>query len=303
MLVRRWSPVSQVPTTSLDCNASSQKQRTFLRWCKVIISAFVLLALVSFCVVYTLQKESFFKEKYQHEQQDQFDQQHRLLFDTYIQDISNTLLLQSDQNHTNEKFLHIQAKTLLLLRNLDVKRKKDIILFLYERNLIQNNQLNLHGADLNNVELTCPHDFHHLHLSGVFWSNAIFTNCQLTSAVFDQSYMINARFINSTLRHASFIQTNLDNSHFIQTIILNVNFDRASLIQADFLQADIVQGNNFTNADLYQAKLTNDQIEGKKISIINHDFSRARFPNGSFGLLNSKENLIINGDAEMEVMN
>ncbi|CAF3460714.1 unnamed protein product [Rotaria sp. Silwood1] len=299
--MHRWTPpVSPIPTTSWDNNTKYDNQQICLRWCKVCISTLTVLVLLSFCIIYPVQKELFFKQKYQNKQQEQFNQQQQLSFDTYIQDISNILLQESDKNNTNEKFLHIQTKTLMILRTLDIKRKKDIILFLYERHLIQNNQLNLYGADLNNVELICPHDFHYLHLPGVLWSNGKFINCHLTFANLNNAYLINAQFINSTLQNASLIETKLDKSYFIQTIIMNVNFNQASLIQADFLQADVVQGNNFTNADLYQAKLTDDQLEGKKISIIKHDFFHARFPNGSFGLLNSEENLISNGNAEME---
>jgi uncharacterized protein YjbI with pentapeptide repeats len=300
--MHRWTPTSQVPTTSMDTNATVQTPRICLRWCKVFVSALIAIALISFCIIYPLQKENFFNEKYQHQQHNEHEQQQRLLFDTYIQDISSTLLQINNQHSIDEQIrLHIQAKTLFILRNLDVKRKYEIILFLYEANLLQNNQLNLYGADLNHVELTCPHDFHHLHLSGVRWLNAIFINCRLISAYFYQSYLFNAQFINSTLQNASFIETNLDNSQFIKTILLNVDFTGASLVQANFLQADLVQGNNFTNADLYQASLTKEQLEGEKISIIEHDFSRARYPDGSFKSLNSNENLIFNGNAEMEV--
>jgi len=303
--MRRWTPPTQVPTTSLDNNVIVQNQRTRLRWCKVLVTALIPIVIFGFCIVYTMQKETFFNEEYERKQQNDHEQQQRLSFDTYIHDISNILLRINDKNSTNDQyFQYIQTKTLIVLKNLDIKRKKDILLFLYQRNLIQNNRLNLYGADLNNVELICSNDFHHLYLSGVHWSNAIFINCRLTSANFTQAYLLNARFINSTLNNALFIATNLDNSQFIQTIILNVDFHGASLIQADFLQADSVQGNKFTNADLYQAKLTNEQLKGKKLSIIKHDFNHGRYPNGSFELLNSNENLVLNGNAEMaEVKN
>ncbi|UJR30515.1 hypothetical protein I4U23_018044 [Adineta vaga] len=113
---------------------------------------------------------------------------------------------------------------------------------------------------------------------------------------------MNARFINSTLQNTSLIETNLEQSHFIQSIILQNDFNSACLRQADFLQAQIVQGNNFTNADLYQAKLTNEQFEGKKFTILKHDFRHARFPNGTFSLPNLSRNLIQNGNAEIDCL-
>ncbi|CAF3798640.1 unnamed protein product, partial [Adineta steineri] len=301
MLLRRWTPPSQVPTTSLDHNGIPQRQRIIIRWCKLIISALIALTFLGFCIFYSLQKERFFNDGYRYKQQDQYEREQRLLFNTYIQDISDILLKITDKNNIDENvLLHIRTKTLIIFKNLDTKYKKDIILFLYERHLIQNNQLNLRGINLNNVELICPYDFSRLYLPEVIWSNAIFINCRLTFAILDRAYLINAKFINSTLQYTSLIDVNLDNSHFIKTIIMNTNFNGASLIQADFLQADIVQGNNFTNTDLYQAKFTYNQWEGKYINIIKHDFSNARLPNGTFQLINSEKNLIRNGNAEME---
>ncbi|CAF3715550.1 unnamed protein product [Adineta steineri] len=301
MLLRRWTPPSQVPTTSLDHNGIPQRQRIIIRWCKLVISALIALTFLGFCIFYSLQKERFFNDGYRYKQQDQYEREQQLLFNTYIQDISDILLKITDKNNIDENILlHIRTKTLIILKNLDTKYKKDIILFLYERHLIQNNQLNLRGINLNNVELICPYDFSRLYLPEVIWSNAVFINCRLTFAILDRAYLINAKFINSTLQYASLIDVNLDNSHFIKTIIMNTNFNGASFIQADFLQADIVQGNNFTNTDLYQAKFTNNQWEGKYINIIKHDFSNARLPNGTFQLINSEKNLIKNGNAEME---
>lgn len=302
--MRRWTPPSQVPTTTLDTNTNNPGHCTHLRWCKVLISALIPIVLFSFFVVYSLQKQTFFNEKYRHEQSDDYNEQQRLLFHTYIQDISNVLLQMNDKNSFDEKYrLYIETKTLILLKNLDIKHKKDILLFLYQMKLIQNNLLNLHTADFNHVEFVCPYDFHQLYLSGVQWSNGILFNCRLTSANFNQANLFNTRFLNSTIINASFVETNLDNSQFIQTIILNTNFHSASLKQSNFLQADIVQGNKFINADLYQAQLTQEQIEGKKFFIHEHDFSYARCPNGSFQLLNPNQNLIVNGDAEMVIKN
>ncbi|CAF4194045.1 unnamed protein product, partial [Rotaria magnacalcarata] len=111
--MHRWSPPSQmIPITSLDNNSTSDTQRMRLRCCKVIIFALILLVLISFSIVYTLQKESLFNEEYKRKQQDEFHQRQQLLFDTYTQDISSTFLQITGNNHTDEKFLrHIQSKT------------------------------------------------------------------------------------------------------------------------------------------------------------------------------------------------
>ena len=288
MLVRRWTPPSQVPTSSADNIPTTQ--RTCARWCKVFISALIASALISFVVVYPLQKNDLFNRDYSRQKQQEHEREQRLTFDNYIEDISKTLLQSTDQP---EKYRHIQSRTLLALRTLDTQRKHEVILFLYQRDLLGKNQVDLHGADLNHVQLTCPQDFHHLHLMGVHWSHAILSNCRLNSANFDQADLHHARFINCTLDHASFVHANLEQSEFISTSVRNVSFTSASLIQANFLGADVVQGNHFINADLYQANFTADQFEGKKFSTIPHDFQHARYPNGSFGSIDSNKNLLI----------
>lgn len=299
--MRRWTLTSPVPVTSLDTCTRMDQQRLRLRRIKVILSTLIPIILLCFFIVYILQKETLFKEDHDKQQQIKHDEYQQWLVNTYIEGISKVLLDISDINDIDEKYFHIRTQTLMILRRLDVKRKNDILLFLYERNLIQSNQLDLHGADLSHIELTCPYDFHHLQLSGVYLSKAIFINCRLLYANFDQANLFNARFINSSIQYASFIRAKLDYSYFTQTIVMYVNFNGSSLIQADFLQAKIFQGNNFRNADLYQAKLTEDQLKGKENSIIEHNFNNARFPNGSFGLFNPTESLVLNGNAETEV--
>lgn len=295
MLVRRWTPPSQVPTSSSDNTPSAQ--RTCARWCKVIISALIASALISFVVVYPLQKDDLFNRDYHRQKQQEREREQRLLFDNYIEDISKILLQSVDQS---DAYRHIQARTLLTLRTLDSQRKHEVILFLYQRDLLGKNPLNLQGADFNHVQLICPQDFHHLHLMGVQWSYANLINCRLKFANFDRANLRHARFINCTLDNASFIDAHLEQSEFISTNVYNVDLTSASLVEANFIRAEIVQGNHFINADLYQANFTEEQLEGKKFSVIPHDFRHARYPNGSFGTMDPNKNLF--NDTEVRKM-
>ena len=292
MLVRRWTPPSQVPTSLPEIQSNTQ--RTCARWCKILILALIASALISFAVVYPLQKDDLFNKEYSHKRQQEHEQEQRLAFENYIQDMSNTLLQTTE---LSEKYLHIQARTLLILRTLDVRRKADVLFFLYQRHLLDNDQLNLPGADFNDVQLTCPHDFQRLHLMDVHWSNAVLINCHLKSANFNRANLRHVQFINCTLTNASFVDANLEHSQFIQTSVRNVDFTGASLIQANFISAKVVQGNHFINADLYQANFTEDQFDRRKLTV---DFRHARYPNGSFEL-DSNENVISNGNLDIKV--
>ncbi|UJR19876.1 hypothetical protein I4U23_023009 [Adineta vaga] len=188
----------------------------------------------------------------------------------------------------------------MALRTLNSERKKYVILFLYESGLLDGSGLDLNGVDLNDVQFIGPYKLSHLYLPNVFLKNALFLKCHLYKAVFTQSYMTNASFIDSSLDSASFAESVLDNVQFVRTKAFNINFTSASLVQANFLDATFVQGNDFTNADLFQARFTKDQFEGRRVSTTPHTFSYARLPNGSFGDLNPQRNLLTNGDAERE---
>ena len=109
--------------------------------------------------------------------------------DDYI-DIISERLLNPQFNRSNYEHLQtIRVKTLTALRHLDRDYKKEIIIFLYENNLIRSTlseekRLNLDGADLSNgVEfrrsITNRCILNYLYLPGVFASNIIFDGCEL----------------------------------------------------------------------------------------------------------------------------
>lgn len=282
-------------TTNDNCNVAN--------WCKVVLSALVPCVLGIFTIAFTLQQQSLARKQHELNQQSQLDAQRQTLFDAYIGDISNLLLHTSDTNRTREKkfLLYVRTKTLTALRNLNSERKTFILLFLYESGFLQDPSLDLSGADLNDVQLIGPYKLDGLYLPSVFWRNAFFVDCSLIRAVFDQSHMNDARFINSTVEWASFRETLLDNVHFIRTSVLSINFTDASLTGANFLDADVVQNIDFTNADLSYARFTENQFQGKRIGNLPHHFHHAHLPNGSFGPVNSSQNLVKNGDAETQV--
>jgi uncharacterized protein YjbI with pentapeptide repeats len=283
---------------------SVRGNRKMLDCCRLVFSALVPCLVGIFTIIFTLQQQLLSNRQREQDQQNQLDAQRQTLFDAYIDDISNLLLQTLGTNRSDDKFLlYARTKTLNALRNLNPERKKHILLFLYESRLLQTPGLDLRGADFNDVQLIGPYQLDYLHLPGVFWSNALFVDCSLTSAIFNQSHMINARFINTALQRASLPETQLNNADFQQTTVFFANFTGASLVRANFINAEVVQGITFTNADLLHARFTEDQLKGKRIYTTAHAFHQARFPNGSFAPVEPRETLIRNGDAEAKVTN
>jgi uncharacterized protein YjbI with pentapeptide repeats len=304
MFRRRFHRSLQIQNLRSPLNSSirTTRHRNILGWCKLLFSGLVPVVIGVFTITFSIQQQSLSMKQREQELQNQVDAQQQSLFVTYIDEISHHLLSLSDNNTTQSRLLlHIRTKTLTTLRNLDVTRKKYIILFLYESQLLRHNSLDLSGADLNNVQLIGPYKLDYLYLPDVFWSNAVFINCRLTNATFNRSYMDNARFINSTLESAVLADAALDNSDFKRTTVVRANFSGASLVRANFLDAEVVQGMDFTNADLLDARFTDSQLRGQRASVVAHNFHHARLPNGSFGPINSTKNLVQNGDIETQV--
>ncbi|CAF2609987.1 unnamed protein product [Rotaria sp. Silwood2] len=302
MLFRQWKPSFQLPISQMDSYETNSRRKS-LGWCKLVISALIPCVLGIFTIIFTLQQQDLSKQQQEQERWHQLDSQRQTSFKAYIDDISKLLKQQSTMSPMIEKIslLYIRTKTLTVLRTLDVERKKYVILFLYESGLIQDSSLDLRGADLNNVQLIGPYKLEKLNLPGVFWSNATFVECDLKNATFDQSVMNNARFIRSTLESASLAETVLNNTDFTGTTVIFANFTGAFLVGANFLNAEVVQGITFTNSDLFQAHFTEDQFKGQRATTSSHTFNHARLPNGTFGPIDAKKNLIQNGDAEWNV--
>ncbi|CAF1525858.1 unnamed protein product, partial [Didymodactylos carnosus] len=234
-------------------------------WLTLVATALVPLMIGIFTVVMTIQQQSSASRQRQQEQQQADNLQNERTFSTYVDDIAK-LLLTKEVTTDNKALLYIRTKTLSSLRKLDPQRKKHVLFFLYESQLLQYDKakkhdrstLNLAGADLTHIHVTKLKNFNNLSLPGVDLNNASFINCQLQHSRFADSVMNNIRFTNSFL--------------------LRTRFSRCSLERADF-----------TNADLYGALMTEKHLQEAEL------LDNARLPNGSFAMIQGK-NLVVNGE-------
>jgi uncharacterized protein YjbI with pentapeptide repeats len=280
----------------------------------MFISALLPLIIGIFTIIYTIQQNNI---DIRHREQDlaiatdiriqdqrQADELRiQTVYDKYINDISMRLL-DKDFNASNKNLLiHIRAKTLDTLRQLDVERKRNVILFLYEICLLQRNcrpQLSLSEADLRDVKFidsaafSCT--FKLLVLHNVLANNMSFYMCNLNEAVFDGSAMNYSRFNSSYIVKASFIGAHLMGASFSNTNFRYVNFTNADLRYSKFFKHPFMNV-DLTNADLFGSDITDAHlIRSESPNIL----LNTRFSNGSFSDIDAS-NLVINNGAEISV--
>ncbi|CAF0903989.1 unnamed protein product [Didymodactylos carnosus] len=247
-------------------------------WLTLLVTALVPLMIVIFTVVITVTQQSSADRQRQQEQQQADNIQNEQIFSVYVDDISK-LLLTKEVTTDNKALMYIRTKTLSSLRKLDTRRRKHLLLFLYESQLLQYDEakkhdrstLNLAGANLNHIDIAIVHK-----------------RRSLADEKFADAVMNNIRFTNSFLLGTSFSRCSLERADFRNTTLAEVSFRSAVLRHADFRRA-WTKGVDFTNADLYGALMTEKHLREAEL------LDNARLPNGSFAMIQEK-NLVINGE-------
>lgn len=299
-----------VPTIQNSCPHFQKKIETNHRLClKLTLSALIPLMIGVFTIVTTILQQ---KSSYQQREQDKHDahllreQSHRLadnlqkesVLVNYLNDISNLLM---SQNHT-KILIHIRTKTLTSLRQLDADRKRYLLLYLYESELLYQDLdyqnplgLKISGADFNGIQFIgtiynkCS--FVRIHLFDVYLSNTSFNECYIDRSNFSYSKMSNAKFFQGTLIRVTFKFSLLDNTCFCYMKLSMMNFVGATLVEANFTGSYWEKANvDFTNANLTEAILSDVQLT-------NSTLENAVLPNKTWGPIEMK-NLVINGDLD-----
>ncbi len=150
----------------------------------------------------------------------------------------------------DEVRLIARAYVLSALRQLDPERKRDLLAFLYNANLISGDQpvVALSEADLSRADLS------HLDLSSLNLSGANLSGANLS----------NAKFVK-----ASFVLTNLDGANLSQADLTGANLEEADLQGASLYKTVL------SNADLFHATHTQALPEASTLS-------GAKLPEGTF---------------------
>lgn len=295
-------------SSAIHVNRKRFKHKYCFKWIELFLSALFPIIFGIFTVVFTIQQDSIARANRGQDQALADELRKQIVYDSFINDISKSLLRREFNRSDLNSLRDIRVKTLNALRQVDSKRKREIILFLYENELIRRNNittetlLNIDQGDLSGIRfirssnIKCQLD--NLHLPGVLASNLTFEDCRLPYAQFDGASMVGSKFIRSNLFSSKFVDANLTDALFYGNNMRNLNLSGATLVRAKIYYSR-VEKVDFTNADLLDSDLNIDQIIqsiGEKSNI----FFNTRFPNGSFSIIDSSQ-LIKDNSAEQMV--
>lgn len=101
--------------------------------------------------------------------------------------------------------------------------------------------MNLEGANLANVDLTCA-SFEGANLRGTIFrdsagSHAVFTRANLENAVFERATLNHANFVRANLAGANFGHSQLENGAFNSSVVRGATFEHANLFQTSWSNA------------------------------------------------------------------
>jgi uncharacterized protein YjbI with pentapeptide repeats len=165
------------------------------------------------------------------------DNQRETALQGYIDKMSELLLHEKLRDSAEEDEVRrvARVRTMTVLPRLDGKRKGTVLQFLYESGLIHKNKtiIDLHGADLSNVDLT-------------------YVN--LSEACLRRTNMQKAHFLGANLQGVDFTLTNLSHADLTLTTMDDADLRGAILISANF-NATHLRGAILNYADLSSANL------------------------------------------------
>ena len=215
-----------------------------------------------FTIVFTQQQNAASQAAREQDQRQADENNQRILFKQYIDDIKELLLLVDGLKMKIETLLiHVRVRTLTVLKSLDASRKHDIILFLYESGLLDHvgdRAVDLRGANLNGVRFekssTEACDLDQLFLPGVFGEGIVFDGCAMTHAVFNNAAMPGAIFSSCMLDSASFSKANLKGARFHENMLSTSSFYGSDLSRSH-IRGSFFAGVDLSNTDLYQSDI------------------------------------------------
>jgi hypothetical protein len=111
-------------------NDSILTKRWCFRWAKLLMSACLPIILGVFTLIYTIQQSQIAKDNRSQDEKHTNEIREQNVYDKYVEDITKF------KNNENINFQTIRVKTLNALSQLNIDRKRSIIVFLYDIGLI-----------------------------------------------------------------------------------------------------------------------------------------------------------------------
>ena len=150
---------------------------------------------------------------------------------TYLDRVTNLILEHNLQNSAegSPQRAVAHAQTFAALRTLDGPRKRVLLQFLKESQLINRDKpiISLHLADLTSVEISHA-DLSGADLRGVTLRGADLRNANLRNSDFTEAVLTNANLRNSDLTEAILTNANLHNSDLRDAVVTKEQLDSAS---------------------------------------------------------------------------
>ena len=209
------------------------------------------------------------------------DNQREATFQTYIDKMSELLLREKlrESELEDEVRTIARARTLSVLAQLDDRRKKSVLEFLNESDLIKadNNPLTK-IISLSNVYLAHA-ILRDIQLFGADLSSADLRAADLTNASFhaanlNRAYLRGADLIMANFKSAILVRAKMECANLTKATLLGADLRGADLRSADLSDAELIDA-DLSDANLLGARVTKEQLEQAK------SLKGATMPDGS----------------------
>lgn len=269
-----------------DADGKLQREKTVWDWMELLIIPAVLT--IGALIFNKAEKENemrMAKKRNETEQSIALDRQREAALQAYI-DKMTELLLNKDtplrkSNKDDEVRVVARTRTLTTLNSIDLPRKKILLQFLFEADLINKEKrtIDLTGANLYEVDLTGA-DLHEADLSVTILSRANLSGANLRKAHLNEADLSGAILLGTDLSGANLWRAhlnkadlsgvNLGGAFLSKADLSGVNLDGANLSRANLRGANL-RGVDLRGVDLNGADLTNAHLDGADLSGANLD--------------------------------
>lgn len=243
-----------------------QSGKTLWDWMQLLVVPMVL-AVTAFLFSLTVSRneQRIANERYKHDLKLAANKQGEDLLQAYIDRISDLMLTHnlcaSDPLNPEKEVRSIaRARTLTTLSQLDNKRKKSVLQFLCESNLIQNDQeciISLSDADLKGADLRFSRlrgtNLCRTNLRNAKLNNAVLHVANLRLAILHNADLLQANLLGASLKGADLSGANLSGANLSGTNLHAANLHAAKL-----------QGIKWLGATLHATKLQGAKLSGTK---------------------------------------
>jgi uncharacterized protein YjbI with pentapeptide repeats len=192
------------------------------------------------------------------------DNQREAALKEYIDKISELLLHENLRNSTqkDEVSMIARVQTLTVLTRLDSGRKRTVLQFLHESELIFRHMciIDLHGADLSRAELS------EASLFDAALPDVNLKEANLSRAYLRRASLIGANLIGADLSEAYLAGANLAEANLSGAKLRGADFGELIMLVGNLGDANLISTANLSDADLSDADLTGAKVTDEQLA-------------------------------------